>query len=62
MALGKPDHEIHGRRKNRNLWVGGILGGFVLLVFGVTIVKLSSGQMIEGFDHVVRPSITVPAE
>ncbi len=58
MALGK-DHELHGRRKNRNLWVGGLLGGFVVLVFGVTVVKLASGQMFEAYDHVVRPSITV---
>jgi len=59
MAIGREDHELHQRRKNGNLWIGGILGGFVALVFTVTVVKLSSGQMIEGFDHVVRPSITV---
>ncbi len=59
MVLGKEEHELHGRRKNRNLWVGGILGGFVLLVFVVTIVKLSTGQVFEAYDHVVRPSITV---
>ena len=59
MALGKEEHELHGRRKKSNLWIGGLLGGFVLLVFGVTVVKLASGQMIEGFDHTVRPSITV---
>ena len=59
MALGKNEHEIHGRRKKGNLWIGCILGGFVALVFGGTVVKLSSGQMIEGFDHTVRPSITV---
>jgi len=34
-----------------------ILGGFVLLVFVITVVKLSQGQMIEGFDHAVRPSL-----
>jgi len=59
MALGRDEHELHGRRKKSNLWIGGILGGFVLLVFSVTVVKLSTGQMIEGFDHAVRPSITV---
>ena len=62
MAIGRDDHELHQRRKSRNLWVGGLLGGFVFLVFAVTVVKLSSGQMIEGFDHAVRPSITVPEE
>lgn len=50
---------IHQRRKGRNLSVGLLLGGFVLLVFAVTIVKLSSGQMIEGYDHAPRGSILV---
>ena len=62
MAIDRPDHEIHTRRRGRNLSVGLILGGFVGLVFLVTVVKLSPGQMIEGFDHAVRPSITVPEE
>ena len=59
MAIGKQEHELHGRRKNRNLWVGGMLAGFVTLVFVVTVVKLSTGQTFEAYDHVVRPSITV---
>lgn len=57
-----PQHELHQRRSGRNRALGLVLGGFVLLVFGVTVVKLSSGQMMEGFDHSVRPSLTVPAE
>ena len=60
--MQRSDHELHERRKGRNMSLGLILGGFVFLVFMVTVVKLSSGQMIEGFDHVVRPSITVPTE
>ena len=59
MAINRPDHEIHARRKDRNLTLGLILGGFVALVFAVTVVKLSSGQMIEGYDHGPRDSITV---
>ena len=50
---------IHERRKGRNLSVGLILGGFVLMVFAVTVVKLASGQMIEGYDHAPRNSILV---
>jgi hypothetical protein len=42
--------------------LGLILGGFVLLVFIVTLVKLSSGQMIEGFDHVLRPGLLPEAD
>lgn len=45
------EHELHTRRRGRNAWLGGILAGFVLLVFAVTIVKLSSGGEIRGFDH-----------
>ena len=59
MAINQ-QHELHQRRSGRNKALGLVLGGFVVLVFGVTVVKLSSGQMIEGYDHSVRPSITVP--
>lgn len=59
MAINQ-QHELHTRRGGRNRALGLVLGGFVVLVFGVTIVKLSSGAMMEGFDHAVRPSITVP--
>ena len=39
-----PEHELHSRRKGRNIAVGLILGGFVLLVFAVSVVKLSTPQ------------------
>ncbi|HSF93054.1 MAG TPA: cytochrome C oxidase assembly protein [Paracoccaceae bacterium] len=39
-----PHHELHRRRKGRNLGVGLVLGAFVLMVFAVTIVKLSQPQ------------------
>lgn len=56
MAISKP-HELHQRRFRRNLWVGLILGGFVVLVFGITMVKISNGQKMEAFDHMPRPSL-----
>ncbi|MGR3570649.1 hypothetical protein [Brevirhabdus sp.] len=40
MAFGK-DHELHERRFSRNLWVGLLLTGFVALVFGLTVVKVT---------------------
>ena len=43
MALGR-EHEIHQRRFGRNLGVGLILGFFILLVFGLTIVKVTGGD------------------
>lgn len=54
----RPDtHEIYGRRRGRNRGLGLVLGALVVMVFAVTVVKLSSGQMIEGYDHGVRSSI-----
>lgn len=55
-------HEIHTRRFSRNLGLGLTLAGFVLLVFALTVVKVRRGDSLEGFDHVVRPSLTVPAD
>ena len=53
------EHELHKRRKARNIALGLVLGGFVLLVFAVTIVKMINGNAMEGFDHSYRPSLTV---
>lgn len=39
----RPDHELHRRRLGRNLGVGGVLIAFVLLVFGMTIEKVTTG-------------------
>lgn len=39
-----PEHELHTRRKGRNIALGLILAGFVALVFAVSIVKLSTPQ------------------
>lgn len=55
----REDHELHKRRFGRNLALGVVLGGFVALVFGLTIVKVSDGSSMEAFDHAVRPSMTV---
>jgi len=55
--MGK-GHEIHTRRLDRNLAIGGALFGIVALIFAVTMVKLGNGAMIQGFDHTYE---TVPA-
>ena len=55
----RPDsHEIYGRRRSRNLGLGLTLAAFVILTFAVTIVKLSEGADMRGFDHTPR---TLPA-
>jgi len=54
----RPDsHEIYGRRRSRNVGIGLVLAAFVLLIFAVTIVKLTQGASMEAFDHTLRPSL-----
>jgi hypothetical protein len=56
MAIGK-QHPLHERRKRSNLLLGGVLVGFVALVFAITVVKMMGGASLEGYDHAVRYSI-----
>lgn len=35
------EHEIHGRRKGRNVGVGIMLAGFVVLIMALTFVKIT---------------------
>ncbi|KJZ18249.1 hypothetical protein [Loktanella sp. S4079] len=63
----KVEHEVHGRRKNRNYGVLLLLLGFIGIVFGLTVVKvlqLGDARKFETFDHVARPQIVIeePAE
>ncbi|WP_431300360.1 hypothetical protein [Tabrizicola sp. BL-A-41-H6] len=51
----RPAHEIHKRRFGRNLGLGLVLGGFVALVFALTVVKVQRGEPMQGYDHVVQP-------
>jgi hypothetical protein len=58
---GSREHELYKRRFSRNVGVGVVLGVFIILVFGLTIAKVSRGDPMEGFDHSVRSSV-LPAE
>ncbi|WP_438955228.1 hypothetical protein [Cognatiyoonia sp.] len=63
MAI-KVEHELHERRKGRNIGLGLVLVGFIGIVFGLTVVKvtqLGEAQKFERFDHVARPQI-IPAD
>ncbi len=54
------EHEIHKRRRGRNMGVGILLLAFIGVVFGLTVVKvlqLGDLRKFETFDHVVRPQI-----
>ncbi|RJE80652.1 hypothetical protein [Paracoccus sp. JM45] len=52
------EHEIHARRRSRNVGLGLVLVCFVALVFALTVVKVRQGGLIEGFDHQPRVSLT----
>lgn len=56
MAL-RPEHELHRRRRSRNVGLGLVLAAFVALVFALTVVKVRQGDLMEAYDHQPRVSI-----
>ena len=56
MAFGR-EHDLHQRRFGRNLGLGLVLAGFAAIIFSLTVVKVSNGDMIEGYDHQPRASL-----
>ena len=61
MGLGR-EHEIHKRRLGRNLGVGLVLGSFVILMFGLSVVKLKNGNSLEAYDHTTRVGLLPEGE
>ena len=61
MAI-RAEHEIHSRRKSRNVGVGLVLVAFIAVVFGLTVVKVQTLGAVQGFDHVVRPELVERSE
>jgi ferric-dicitrate binding protein FerR (iron transport regulator) len=55
MALNT-EHKIHKRRRSRNVGLGLVLVAFVALVFGLTVVKVQQGDLMEAYDHQPRVS------
>jgi len=58
-------HELHQRRRSRNVGLLIVLLGFVAIVFGLTVVKvtrLGDASAFEGYDHVVQPGLAEVAE
>ena len=39
------EHELHKRRFGRNLGVGMVLAAFIAIVFGLTVVKVTTGGL-----------------
>lgn len=56
MALRR-EHELHGRRRGRNTGLLIVLLLFAALIFGLTVVKVKNGNVMEGFDHQFRNSL-----
>lgn len=46
-----PEHELHKRRFSRNMGLGLVLVGFVALVFGLTVVKVTRGELQETYSQ-----------
>ncbi len=61
MAFGK-DHELHTRRFGRNAGVALALLGFAAVIFGITVVKILNGGMVQAYDHQPRASMLPAAE
>ncbi|WP_245155610.1 hypothetical protein [Paracoccus ravus] len=57
VMLPQVEHELHKRRRSRNLGLLAVLLGFVALVFGLSIAKITSGDMLEGYDHQPRATM-----
>lgn len=47
----KAEHDLHRRRLSRNVGLGLTLAAFVVLVFALTLVKITNGDPMKGFDH-----------
>ena len=54
-------HELHTRRRGRNLGVALSLVAFAAVLFGLTVVKVQTTGTFEAFDHALRPSL-LPTE
>lgn len=51
------ENELHGRRRGRNVGLLLVLLAFVALVFGLSIVKIGQGDLMQAYDH--RPRTTL---
>lgn len=64
MAI-RVEHELHNRRRSRNIGLLVVLLAFVAIVFGMTMVKLERTEdpkAFEGFDHDIRWGLATQAD
>jgi hypothetical protein len=50
-------HELHNRRAGRNIGLAVVLIGFIAIIFGLTVAKVTDGHLMQAFDHKPRASI-----
>lgn len=50
-------HELHRRRAGRNIGLALVLLALIAIVFGLTVVKVTRGDPMQGFDHAIRPAM-----
>ena len=58
----RAEHELHTRRRGRNLGTLALLTGFAAIMFGLSVVKITHVGPVESFDHVARPALAIAAE
>ena len=56
MAI-RVEHELHQRRRGRNIGLLVVLLAFVALVFGLSVAKIQQGDLMQAFDHRPRASV-----
>ena len=55
------EHEIHHRRRGRNVGVALCLATLVAVLFGLSAAKIRVAGPVEGYDHVARPALEMRA-
>ena len=56
------EHELHRRRRSRNVGLGLTLAALMVVVFSLSVVKITAVGPIESYDHVVRPALVEDTE
>lgn len=51
------ESDLHRRRSGRNIGLALVLVAFVVLVFGLSVVKIKQGDLMQAFDHQPRASV-----
>lgn len=55
------EHEIHNRRRSRNVGLGIVLGSFVLLIMSMTYVKLTAQNAAMAEEHAKKQAAEAAA-